>query len=115
MTYLQSIPQGIDAFSEGLSSFENQELVQSVEPTAAVQSASNNSVKKVTIIEPPSFMNDTKNESVVAKPHNEGEDEGEGEGDLVQNLKDFYNDNQTIILVGLVVAVAFYYHKKKNN
>ena len=109
MSSLQSIPQGLDAFSEGLSSFENQELVQSVEPTAAVQSASNNSVKKVTIVEPPSFMNDTKNESVVTKSNNEDE------GDLIQNLKDFYNENQTIILAGLVVAVGFYYYKKKNN
>ena len=76
-------PQGIDAFTQGLSSFDNQEIVQEIhsEPTAAVQSASLDmnkpqAVKRVTIAEPEVQVSD--------------DDEN-----IVDKMKVYYDENQT--------------------
>ena len=98
MASIQSAPQGIDAFSEGLSSFENQEIVTVSEPTAAVQSASNNSVKKVTIVEGPSAGG-------VAGPV-------AGESEAESTFADFFEENKNMILVGIMVMGGIYYYKK---
>ena len=93
-------PQGIDAFAEGLSSFENQEVISTnVEPpTAAVESASlninkPNLGKKVTIAEPEV---QTVNE----------------DNSLIEQLEQFYSQNQTIILASLAVGVGYYFHQR---
>jgi len=94
-------PQGIDSFTEGLSSFDNQEVMTQEQPTAAVQSASLNinkpqSVKKVTIVEPESQTD-------------------ENEENIVDKLKVFYQENQTVILASLAVGIGYYVYKKKQN
>ena len=91
-------PQGIDAFAEGLSSFDNQEVILQEQPTAAVQSASldinkEQPVKRVTIAEPPE----------VSASVNE---------DIVDKLKVFYEENQTMILTSLALGIGFYVYKK---
>jgi len=97
MTYLQE-PQGIDAFAEGLSSFDNQEIAQpsQSEPTAAVQSASLDinkpqAVRRVTIAEPVS----------------------DDEENIVDKLKVFYEENQTMILASLAIGIGYYVYKKQ--
>ena len=101
MSEIQEIPNGIDSFSEGLSSFETIEGSTLTPPTAAVESASFNvqNKKAVTITEPPtSEVHQIDSEEVL----------------LSDNLKQFYDENQTIILVGIAVAVAYFFHTKKN-
>ena len=94
-------PQGIDSFAEGLSSFDSQEIlsVQQEEPTAAVQSASLNidkpqHVKKVTIQEPEGQVTD--------------------DNDIVDKLKTFYEENQTVVLASLAFGIGYYVFNKKN-
>lgn len=94
-------PQGIDAFTEGLSSFDSQEIMQvsQEQPTAAVQSASLDinqpqSVKKVTIVEPESKDSDE-------------------EDDIIDKLKMFYEDNQTVILASLALGIGYYVYKRQ--
>ena len=97
MSVLQE-PQGIDAFTEGLSSFDNAEVVQSSQPqpTAAVQSASLDmkkpqTVKNVTISEPVSDV----------------------EENIVDKLKLFYEENQTLVLASLALGIGYYVYKKQ--
>lgn len=93
-------PQGIDMFAEGLSTFEHEQVINQEQPTAAVQSASLDinkpqTTKKVTIVEP-AVKTDEEEESIVDK------------------LKDFYEENQTMILASLVIgSIGFYMYKKK--
>lgn len=94
-------PQGIDAFAEGLSSFDNQEIIQSSEcqPTAAVQSASLDmnkpqSVKKVTISEPEIELS-------------------EDEENIMTKLELFYEENQTVILASLALGIGYYVYKRQ--
>jgi len=92
-------PHGIDAFAEGLSSFDNQEIVSQEQPTAAVQSASLDinkpqQVKRVTIAEPEVHTADN-------------------EEDIVDKLKVFYEENQTVILASLALGLGYYMYKKQ--
>ena len=95
----QHEPQGIDAFAEGLSSFDNERIIsEEQQPTAAVQSASLNlnnrqSVKKVTIVEPEVQISDE-------------------EENIVDKLKIFYEENQTMILASLTIGIGYYIYKK---
>ena len=94
MSSLQE-PQGIDEFAEGLSSFDNQEVMVQEEPTAAVQSASldikkQQPVNKVTIEEPKS-----DEETIMTK------------------LELFYENNQTMILASLAVGIGYYVYKRQ--
>ena len=96
MTNIQE-PQGIDAFAEGLSSFDNQEVLVKEQPTAAVESASLNvkkqmPSKKVTIVEP--------------------EVESSKEDSAIDQLKEFYEENQALILASLAVGIGLYVYKK---
>ena len=93
-------PQGIDAFVEGLSSFDNQEVMVQDPPTAAVQSASLDvkkpqRVKKVTIAEP--------------EVHSSSEDDN-----VVDKLRVFYEENQAVILASLALGIGYYVYKKNN-
>ena len=97
MTDLQE-PQGIDEFAEGLSSFDNQEVMVQEQPTAAVQSASldinkQQPVNKVTIAEPE--VKDSDEENIMTK------------------LELFYENNQTMILASLAVGIGYYVYKRQ--
>ena len=95
MTDIQE-PQGIDVFAEGLSSFGNQEVTVEEQCSAAVQSASLD-IKKPQVVK----------KVTVAEPVAEDED------NIVDKLKVFYEENQTIILSSLAVGIAFYIYKKQ--
>ena len=93
-------PQGIDAFAEGLSTINNQEVIAQEQPTAAVQSASLDinkpqPVKKVTIAEPPEASSTSDEENII------------------DNLKDFYEENQTIVLASLAVGIGYYMYRRQ--
>ena len=96
MSSIQSEPQGLDSFSEGLASFQQQEIQQATEPTAAVESASLNikPKKHVTIVEP----------SIKPKQMQTP--------DTIGQLKDFYNENQMLVMGVVAVGIAYYYYKK---
>ena len=91
-------PQGIDAFAEGLSSFENQEIVQPemTEPTAAVQSASLD-------IKTPQYV---KKVTINTEPVEE-------ESDFVDKLKTFYEENQTLVLASLTIGIGYYIYRNR--
>jgi hypothetical protein len=94
MSALVGGPQGIDAFAEGLASFEQQ---SSGPPTAAVESASLNvpPKTKVTIMEPP------QEQSVTVHPEEES------------SLRTMYEENQVVILSVLAVAIGYYFYKRR--
>lgn len=103
-----SEPEGISSFSDNLSSFNNEQVVQVSEPTAAVQSASSNVVKKVSIIENPTFLN---SDSKVVNMNDEAESEDE-ESNVIDTVKNLFDENQTMIMLSVAVFVGYYFYKK---
>ena len=99
-------PEGISSFSDNHSSFNNEQVVPVSEPTAAVQSASNNLIKKVSIIENPTFLNSNTETSDEV----ENEDKNSNMMDTLQNV---FEENQTVILLTVGVLVGYYFYKNK--
>ena len=101
MASIQQEPQGLDAFEEGLATFQHQEIQQIEEPTAAVESASLDTKhirKSVTIVE----------------PLTKAADGSEPESDIVSKLKSFYDENQTVVMSGVAIAIAYYFYKRNS-
>ena len=107
MASIHDTPQGLDSFSDGLASFQQQEIQQVSEPTAAVESASLDikPKKTVTIVEPPVKS--------MAVPQKGGKIQEQASDDIVSQVKSFYEDNQMLVL-GLVGATVAYYFYKRN-
>ena len=98
MALLQQEPQGLDAFEAGLATFQQQEIPQIQEPTAAVESASLDTKPKqhVSIVEP----------SQPSQPSPNHDD------DIMSKLKSFYDDNQQFVLAAVAVGIAYYFYKR---
>lgn len=103
MALIQQEPQGLDSFSEGLASFQQEEIQQVTEPTAAVESASLDikPKKKVTIIEEP--IKQVKSPSQQPKS-----------SDMMSKLQTYYYDNQMIVLSIITLIIAYYFYKKNS-
>lgn len=107
MAAIQSEPQGLDSFSEGLASFQQQEIQQVNEPTAAVESASLDikPKKHVTIVEP----------NVKAIGGSKQKSPGQNEDpDTMSQIKAFYEENQMLVMGVVGVAVVYYFYKRNN-
>ena len=104
MASLHNEPQGLDSFSEGLASFQQQEIQQVNEPTAAVESASLNikPKKHVTIVEP----------NVKPVPQKGGKVQEQTSDYVFSKAKIFYEENQILVLGVIGLAVAYYFYKK---
>lgn len=92
-------PQGIDSFSEGLSSFDVVNNVGETQPTAAVESAQN--------------MNFTVSESLTKNPKVSTEESNEEkELSVMERLQSFYYNNQQLILIISGISIGYYMYSK---
>jgi len=101
MALLQQEPQGLDAFEAGLATFQQQEIPQIQEPTAAVESASLDTKPKqhVSIVEP-------------SQPSQPSQPSPNHDDDIMSKLKSFYDDNQQFVLAAVAVGIAYYFYKR---
>lgn len=107
MAAIQSEPQGLDSFAEGLASFQQQEIQQVNEPTAAVESASLDvkPKKHVTIVEP----NVKAIGGSKQKPPVQNEEQ-----DMMSQIKSFYDENQMLVMGVVGVAIVYYFYRRNN-